>query len=227
MVVRQTKPFFISAVLLAAGKSKRMGRPKLLLPFGGSTILERTVDNISSSLVDEVIVVLGAGARDLEKVIASRPVKLVFNPDYRRGMSTSLTCGLKMVNRRAQKVMVALADQPLVDKETYNRLIEESLSSEKGIVIPVFQSRRGNPIIFSIGYRQELLGLTGDVGGREIVSRHPDDVLEVALESEGVVVNINTMDEYYCRRESVSQQGGQQNAQKGQTGRSHRHGPGP
>lgn len=186
----------VSAILLAAGESKRMGRPKLLLPFGSGTILEQTVDSLLSSRIDEVIVVLGARAQEMEKAIAGRPVKVAFNPDYRQGMSTSLITGLKQVDSRAQRIIVALADQPLIDKETYNRLIEKSLGSDKGITVPVYKAKRGNPTIFSNKYKDELLELKGDVGGKEILKRYPYDILEVTVNSESVYIDINNMDDY-------------------------------
>ena len=173
-----------------------MGKPKLLLPLGDGTILGRTIDNLLSSDVDEVIVVLGANAGEIEKAMAVKPAKIILNPDYRRGMSTSLIAGLRRVSRKAQRVMVALSDQPLIDKKIYNRLIRASLDTDRGIVVPVHKARRGNPIIFNIGYKEELLQLKGDVGGREVLSRHPDDVLEVAVDSEGIYININTMANY-------------------------------
>ena len=187
----------VSAILLAAGEAKRMGKPKLLMPFGGGTVLGRTLDILLSSSVDEVIVVLGAEAEEMRKVVADKGVKVAINPDYRRGMSTSLIAGLKQVDSRAQWVMVALADQPLVGKETYNRLIEESLRADKGIIVPSYQGKRGNPVIFSARYREELLWLGGDVGGRDILKKYPDDILEVAVDSESVTIDINTLDDYY------------------------------
>jgi molybdenum cofactor cytidylyltransferase len=194
--MKRNRSTFVSAILLAAGESKRMGKPKLLLPIGNDTILGKTIDNVLSSRVDEVIVVLGAEAQEIKKAIAGKPAKVVFNPDYRQGMSTSLTTGLKQVSARAQRVMVALCDQPFIEKKTYNRLIEESLDSGKGIIVPTYKAKRGNPIIFSINYKDELMGLEGDVGGKEILRRHPDDVLEVAVDSESIYINLNTMDEY-------------------------------
>ena len=95
--------------------------------------------------------------------------------------------------------MVALSDQPLVDTGTYNRLIEAAAGSEKGIVVPVYRGKRGNPIILSAAYRGELMSLEGDVGGREVVKEHPGDVLEFAVSCQGVVININTMAEYRAR----------------------------
>jgi molybdenum cofactor cytidylyltransferase len=194
--MKRNRSTFVSAILLAAGESKRMGKPKLLLPIGNDTILGKTIDNVLSSRVDEVIVVLGAEAQEIKKAIAGKPVKVVFNPDYRQGMSTSLITGLKQLSTRAQRVMVALCDQPFIEKKTYNRLIEESLDSGKGIIVPTYKAKRGNPIIFSINYKDELMGLEGDVGGKEILRRHPDDVLEVAVDSESIYINLNTMDDY-------------------------------
>jgi len=187
----------VSAILLAAGESQRMGRPKQLLPFGSSTILGRTIDNLLSSRVDEVIVVLGTRAGAMKQVIAGRQVKVVVNPDYREGMSTSLIAGIWQADSKAQWVMVALADQPLIDKDTYNRIIEGALGCDMGIILPTYRRKRGNPVIFSIKYKDELLGLEGDLGGREILKRHPDDILEVAVGSEGVTIDINNLDDYY------------------------------
>jgi molybdenum cofactor cytidylyltransferase len=187
----------VSAILLAAGESQRMGRPKQLLPFGSSTILGKTMDNLLSSRADEVIVVLGTRAGAMKQVIAGRQVKVVVNPDYRKGMSASLIAGLERVDSKAQWVMVALADQPLIDKDTYNRLIEGALGCDMGIILPTYRSKRGNPVIFSIKYKDELLGLEGDLGGREILRKHPDDILEVAVGSEGVTIDINNLDDYY------------------------------
>lgn len=194
--MKTDKSTFVSVILLAAGESKRMGKPKLLLPLGGGTILEKTVDNILSSRVDEVIVVLGAEAQKIEKAITGKPVNIIFNPEYHQGMSTSLIAGLKQVSSQAQRVMVALSDQPLIEKDTYNKLINESLNSNKGITVPLYKTKRGNPIIFAINYKDELLSLKGDVGGREILRRHPDDILEVAVDSGSIYINLNTTGDY-------------------------------
>jgi len=187
----------VSAILLAAGEAKRMGKPKLLMPFGDDAVLERTLDNLLGSEVDEVIVVLGAGAEKMKELVASKGIKIVFNLDYHRGMSTSIIAGLKQVDSRTRWVMVALADQPMIGKETYNWLIRESLDSEKGIIVPKYKDRRGNPIIFSIKYKEELLQLVGDIGGRELLKKYQDDILEVAVDSESVTIDINTLDDYY------------------------------
>jgi len=194
----------VSAILLAAGESKRMGRPKLLLPFGEGTVLGQTIDNLLSSKAGEVIVVLGCKAQEMIKAIANRPVKIVVNPIYRQGMSTSIVAGLNLVDDRAHRFLIALADQPLVNSETLNRLIEKSLGCDKGIILPTYGAKRGNPIIFSVKYKEELLRLKGDVGGRWIIKRHPDDILEVAIDSVSINIDIDTMGDYYYHLESAN-----------------------
>jgi molybdenum cofactor cytidylyltransferase len=186
----------ISAILLAAGESNRMGQPKQLMPFSYSTIVERTIDNLLNSAVSETIVVLGHREEEIRKTIASKPLKIAINPDYQQGMSTSIIAGLKQVDKRAPAVLIALGDQPFVDTQTINSLVEAFIANKKGIIIPVYQGRRGNPVIVAIKYKNELLNLKGDVGGREIIKRHSDDVFEVAVNCEGVLLDIDTMENY-------------------------------
>jgi molybdenum cofactor cytidylyltransferase len=186
----------ISAIVLAAGESNRMGQPKQLMPLGESTILEQAIDNLLNSAVDETIVVLGHKAEEVRKTIAARPVRIVVNPDYRQGMSTSIIAGLDLIDRRAQAVMIALGDQPFVDSQTIDDLIGAFVSGDKGIAVPVYQGKRGHPVIFDIRYKDELLKLKGDIGGREIIARYPEDVLEVAVNCEGICIDIDTVENY-------------------------------
>jgi molybdenum cofactor cytidylyltransferase len=188
----------ISAILLAAGQSKRMGQLKQGLPFGDSTVLERSIDNLAHSRVDEVIVVLGYRAEGLRERVASRRVKIAINPAYEQGMSTSIAAGLQLIDDRAQAVMFALADQPFIGSEIIDRLIDEFHRHTEGIVVPSYRGRRGHPVIFAIEYKEELLHLTGDVGGRGVIKEHPDDVLEVAVDTEAINVDIDTVSDYYA-----------------------------
>ncbi len=193
----------ISAIVLAAGESKRLRMPKLLLPFGKSTILEQTIDNLLNSRVDEVIVVLGYRAEEMMRKLANRPVKIAINPIYHQGMSTSIVKGLSLVNNRAQAIMVALADQPLINSQTINRLVEESLGYDKGIVIPTYQAERGHPVIFASEYKEELLGLKGDIGGKQTIKQHPNETLEVIADSKAVTMDVNTINDYYTHLKLV------------------------
>ena len=192
----QHMPAMISVILLAAGESKRMGNLKQLMPFGRSTIMEQPIDALLGSAVDEVIVVVGHRSEEVIKTIGTRPVKLAVNPDYMQGMSTSIVAGIKLIDRKSGAVMLAFGDQPFIDSRTVNRLIKEFRNCDKGIAIPTYQGRRGHPIIFDIKYKKSLLALTGDIGGRQILHDHPGDILEVAVNSEGVTIDIDTIDDY-------------------------------
>jgi molybdenum cofactor cytidylyltransferase len=196
----------VSAILIAAGESKRMGKLKQLMPLGRKTVVEQTIDNLLNSKVSEVIVVLGYKAEAVVEKIATRPVKIAINPAYHQGMSTSIVTGLNLVSDKAKAVMLALGDQPFIDSQTINRLTDEFDSHDKGIAIPVYQGRRGHPVIFAIKYKEELLSLTGDIGGRLIIERHPDDILEVAVSTESINIDIDTIDSYALQ---VASKGGE------------------
>jgi len=188
----------ISAILLAAGESKRMGKPKQLMPFGQNTVVEQVIDNLLSSVVNEVIVVVGYRAEEVIKSIVGKPVKIAINPNYQQGMSTSIIAGLNLVDSRAQAVMLALGDQPLISSQTINRLIAEFYNHDKGIATPAYQGGRGHPIIFAIKYKEKLLELKGDIGGRQIVKDHLNDILEVAVNAGGIITDIDTISDYQC-----------------------------
>ena len=182
----------VSAILLAAGKSSRMGKLKQLMPLGESTILGQTLDNLLGSKATEVIVVLGYKAEEVVKRLSGKPVKVVVNPLYRKGMGTSIAAGLKFVDSQAQAVMLVMGDQPYVDSPTIDRLIDAFSSDKKGIAIPIYEKQRGHPLIFALKYQAQLSHLSGDIGGREIIKQHPEDVLEVPVDCEGIVIDIDT-----------------------------------
>lgn len=186
----------ITAILLAAGESKRMGKPKQLLSLDRSTVLGQALDNLLNSKVDNVIVVVGYRAEEIKKSIGDRPVIATVNQDYRQGMSTSIIAGLKLLADDTDAFMLALADQPFIDSKTIDHLIDEFQKSKKGIAITVCKGRRGHPVIFSTKYRNELMGLKGDVGAKEIIMSHPEEVLEVPVDCEGVIIDIDTAEDY-------------------------------
>src|SRR5664279_5218785 len=124
VIMSEAKTSLVSAILLAAGKSERMGENKLLLPFGGRTVIQRTLDSLLASRAGEVIVVLGNKAQEINASIGNRRALSVLNPNFAKGMSTSLVTGLGMVNQQARFIIVALGDQPLITTKVYNQLIE-------------------------------------------------------------------------------------------------------
>ena len=187
----------ISAILLAAGESKRMGRPKLLLKWGSYTIIEKSVDTLLTSKIDELIVVLGYQARTILKKLGARKLKTVINPHYRMGMSTSIRRGLAEVSPKCEAILIALADQPSIERNLIDHLIDAYRKNPQGIVLPSYKGERGHPVILNrLRYQGEMESLTGDVGCKPILDLHPEDILEVEGESEAAVTDIDSWEEY-------------------------------
>lgn len=190
----------ISAILLAAGESKRMGRTKLLLKWDQRTIIEKSVDTLLASKIDELIVVLGHQAQAVLRSLGARRLKAVINHQYRMGMSTSIRRGLGEVGPKSEAILIALADQPFVETDLIDHLIDIYRQNPHGIVLPSYKGGRGHPVILDrFRYGEEMGNLTGDVGCRPILNRHPEDILEVEVESEGVIADIDSWEEYVTR----------------------------
>ncbi|HWF02738.1 MAG TPA: NTP transferase domain-containing protein, partial [Candidatus Angelobacter sp.] len=194
----------VSAIVLAAGMSRRMGTPKQLLRLAGETILEHTLKNVRASNVSEIVLVLGHAAESVEKEISTERVKIVRNQDYQQGMGTSLRTGLAAVDASASAALIVLADQPFVRPETINQLIachqnvNQDVNEEEKpqIVIPVFNGFRGNPVLLDRSVFAELQSLTGDVGCRAIFGNHTENIRKLAVEDIGVLLDIDSQEEY-------------------------------
>jgi molybdenum cofactor cytidylyltransferase len=190
----------ISAVVLAAGMSRRMGTPKQLLRIDGKPILERTLNNVRESAVDEIVLVLGAAADRVEKEISTQGLKIVRNEDYKKGMGTSLNAGLEAVDPQANGALIVLADQPFVRAATLNTLIEshrESFhqKSPAQIVIPTWKGFRGNPVLLDRSVFPELRTVKGDMGCRAIFGKHARNIRKIALDDMGILLDIDSRED--------------------------------
>lgn len=186
----------IWAVILAAGESKRMGKPKLLLPFGGKTIIETIVETVVSSKVEKTLVILGSDRKKIEEKIKNYPVEIVYNRDFRSGMLSSIQCGFKALPEETRAVLVVLGDQPKISTTVINKLIDAYKSSGKGIVLPVYKKERGHPVLIDVKYREEVESLSPEVGLRGTVYNHPEDILEVEVETPSIFQDINDKSDY-------------------------------
>jgi molybdenum cofactor cytidylyltransferase len=186
----------ISGIVLAAGESKRMGHPKQLLPFGKKTLIETVVDHVCQSQVKQIIVVLGAHKERIAKKLAGYPVSMVFNARYRHGMLSSIQLGFTAIAKDASAALVILGDQPTIPAWVIDHLIDAYKISGKGIIVPVFQGRRGHPVLFDCKYRDEVAALDHTVGLRALVHGHPDDVEEVIVESSAILKDIDYPEDY-------------------------------
>jgi molybdenum cofactor cytidylyltransferase len=194
----------ISAIVLAAGESKRMGRSKQILAWQGKTLLRHVLESLINSNADEIILVLGHEADAIGKSVTEFEIKVVINPDYKQGMASSLLQGLLAIDPRSEAFLVLLADQPGIGPEIINRMIREFRQAipKRGIVRPVYRGLRGHPVLIGAQYLREARKLQGDVGARQILIDHPDDILEIDVDQDAVLKDIDTPEEYlrYTKR---------------------------
>jgi len=200
----------VSAVVLAAGMSTRMGQNKLLLNFREKPLIVHAVDTLLASDIDEVIVVLGHETERMRdqlersiglanKAAPEKPVRLVQNPDYQNGLSTSVRTGVEAVSGQANGIMIYLADQPLLEPEDVNRIVAGFAAAKevnKSIVVPFFRGERGNPVILDASLRDSILGIVGDVGCKGVIKRYPEKVYAIEMENDHVVRDVDDVQAY-------------------------------
>jgi len=185
----------VAAVILAAGQSRRMGRPKQLVRVAGKTLLEHTIANVGATGVHEIALVLGAGADEIRNQLMLKGVKVVVNPEFQQGMGTSIGAGLRALSPTATAALIVLADQPFVQPATLDQLIACYAKEKPQIVIPVFKGFRGNPVLLDRSVFPEVMGLTGDVGCRAIFGEHTQGIHKLAVDDVGVLLDADTTED--------------------------------
>ena len=184
----------VVAVILAAGRSTRMGGPnKLLAELGGKTLVRIVTEQALASKAQGVIVVTGHQAEQVEKALQGLKVKFVRNPDFAGGLASSVKAGIAAVAADADGAVICLGDMPLIDARLIDRLIE-AFAPDRGnlIAVPVSDGRRGNPVLWSRRFFSELMTLDGDIGARHLIARHNEAVAEVPVEGHGAFLDIDT-----------------------------------
>ena len=184
------------AIVLAAGRSTRMGTQKLLLPFGEKTIVECVVENILNSGITKVVVVLGANCAEIEEVLKLWPIKTVRNENFQDGMHTSVISGVKTLPLNAKAVLIFLGDQPFISGTVVQNVVEAWKNSGKGIIIPLNKGKRGHPPLFDMKFRHELSNLDPEIGLRSVAQKFPKDICEVETFCAEIVRDIDTPDDY-------------------------------
>ncbi|MDX2250326.1 MAG: nucleotidyltransferase family protein [Bacteroidia bacterium] len=191
----------ISAILLAAGMSRRMGAEnKLLLPFRGKPLVAHIIEEILASQPGEIIVVTGHEAEEINFLLKDKPVKIVYNEKYSEGMTTSIQAGVRNANETSEGYMICLSDQPLITAAEYRLIVDaflrEKRTDEKTIQVPIFEGKRGNPVIFSFVYRAIILEHKRMEGCREIISGNPSHVHYLSVENSHILTDIDTPEDY-------------------------------
>lgn len=181
----------LAAVILSGGTSSRMGSPKALLPYQGRPFLEHLLEVTRHPKISARRVVLGAHAEPVAKAISLDPNEIVINEDWEKGQISSLQAGLRSLPPGTDGMMLCLIDHPLISTTLVNGLIEQFYATRPPVVLPVFEGRRGHPVIFSSALYAELQSAPLDIGARSVVWAHAKEISEYQTNEEGCVLNLN------------------------------------
>jgi molybdenum cofactor cytidylyltransferase len=194
----------IAALLLAAGRSQRMGSNKLLAEIDGRPMVARTAQRLLSSRARPIIAVLGNQADEVDAALGRLPVERVRNPAFAEGLSTSLKRGTAALPPDTEGVIVCLGDMPLVAGRDLDRLIAAFNPLEgRAIIVPTRHGKRGNPVLWASRFLPEMAELAGDVGAKHLIGEHADLVCEVEMDSDGVLVDVDTPDALAALRDKL------------------------
>lgn len=186
----------ITGIILAAGRSARLGRPKQLVPLAGRPLLAHTLAHAAASNLDEVILVLGHEAAAIAGAVGDHGQRTVVNPDYAAGQSTSVQAGLAALHPETEAVLFFLGDQPTITPEVIDAILAAYRASRAPIVAPLYSGERGHPLLFDRALFPELAEVSGDEGARAIVRAHAADVLLVPVPVAAPPQDVDTEDDY-------------------------------
>ena len=186
----------ISAILLAAGQSKRMkGENKLTKKIQGIPLIKLSVKNILASSIDELIIVLGHQKEIIEKLIdKNEKIKFVFNKNFESGIASSIKTGLSNLSEKTEAFFICLGDMPMVNKDTYNQLIKSR--NNKEIIVPNYKGQQGNPVLFSKSTKEKIMTIQGDVGAKKILELNKGKILNVEINNQSIKKDFNTKDDF-------------------------------
>ena len=196
----------ISTILLSEGQSARMkGENKLIKEIDGMPLIKHAVKNILASTVDEIIIVLGH-EKDLIKntVGVNKKIKFIYNKDFKKGISYSIKTGLNHVSKKSDAFFISLGDMPNVNQNIYNKLIKSRLKynkklkpqHKKEIVIPTFEGKHGNPVLFSKFMKDKVMSVKNDLGANEIIKLNKEKILNVPFNNDAIFQDFDTLDSF-------------------------------
>ncbi len=200
--VQKPKADKVSAIILAAGQSSRMGAFKPLLPFGDTTVIEYTIDYLRCGGIEAVIVVVGHYASEIKTHLQNTGITFVTNPDADSAMAASIVQGVRALPPDARAVVITPVDHPAVPAEVVARLIDEWLAGAR-LVIPTNEGRGGHPVLIDLSFRAELLKLDPARGLKSFFDAHRNEVTRVAVNSNYIARDMDTWDDYRSLHQEV------------------------
>jgi len=189
----------ISAILLAAGESKRMvDENKLVKKYKNIPLIKHSVSNALNSSIDELLIVLGYQKEVIEKIIEeNKKIKFITNPNFESGIASSIKKGLESLSKETEAFFICLGDMPNVNKEIYNQLINASFSNkDKEIFVPYYQERQANPILFSKKMKNEIKKIEGDFGAKKIIANNKKKVFKLSIQEKGTITDFNNINDF-------------------------------
>ena len=192
----------VAAIVLAAGRSRRMGQFKPLLPFGDRRVIDHCIDNLRRGGVDTIVVVAGHRAAELQNHLQSANVMFAVNPEPDSEMSDSIVRGVSQIPAGSKAVLITPADHPAVPAAVVARIIE-SWQKGAGLVVPTWEGRGGHPVLLDSAFRNELLGLDPDRGLRSLFESHPGEVTRLSVDSGYIARDMDTWDDYVLLHKDV------------------------
>ena len=189
----------ISAILLAAGQSKRMiNENKLVKNYKNIPLIKHAVDNVLNSSIDELIIVLGYQKEVLKKIIdENKKIKFINNPNFESGIASSIKTGLDNLSKETEAFFICLGDMPNINKEIYNQLINLRFNNkDKEIFVPYYQERQANPILFSKKMKDEIQKIEGDFGAKKIIADNEKKVFKLSIQDKGVITDFNNINDF-------------------------------
>ena len=196
----------ISAILLAAGLSSRMnGENKLIKEINDKPLILHSIKNLLGSAVNEIIIVLGYEKDVVENLIEqNKKIKIVFNKDYKKGVSASIKTGLENISSKSEFFFICLGDMPNVNQNIYNKMIKTIYNYnkklkpnfKKEIVIPTFEGKDGNPILFSKYMKSKLKNIEGDKGAKELINLYKNKSINVPIKNSGIILDFDNIEDF-------------------------------
>jgi molybdenum cofactor cytidylyltransferase len=190
----------ITAIILAAGQSRRMGQSKMLLAWGKTTVLEKVIATFKAAEVDDMIVITG-GDRERVEALVGNLARAVFNPSYAEGeMLSSVQAGLAGLKPETEAVLIGLGDQPQVRKRSVQAVVDAYRKSGAALIVPSFRMRRGHPWVVARPYWDEILGMRPPASLRDFLNRHADEIQYVELNNPSILQDLDTPEDYLKSR---------------------------
>ncbi len=187
----------ISVIILAAGESKRMGQPKMLLPWGTATVLGQVIATFQEAGIEDILVVTGGAHEQVEKVVKQHQVLSIFNDQYANGeMLSSLQLGLRMQSSQTEAALIGLGDQPQVQARTVRLICKRFQQGKARLIVPSFQRRRGHPWLVEQSLWQELLEMKSPQSPRDFLHEHANEIDYVEVDTSTIFADIDTPEDY-------------------------------